>query len=70
MIEASTEERGLLPDTTRLTIDLSVDFHRELKVRAAAEGVSVAPMTRALYRLWLDDADLRARVSDVMPRQP
>lgn len=40
------------------------------RVGASAPTSSRPTRPSALYRLWLDDADLLARVSDVMPPQP
>jgi len=46
----------------RLTIDITEDLYRQLKGRAASEGVTMAQLLRPLIQRLLDDEDLAADV--------
>jgi hypothetical protein len=46
----------------RLTIDITEDLYRQLKARAAGEGVTMAQLLRPLIQRFLDDDALATEV--------
>lgn len=53
----------------RLTLDLTADDHRALKVGAAEAMATMAGVLRALVALWRDDAELARRVREHLAKQ-
>jgi hypothetical protein len=49
--------------TTRHTVDLAADVYAQAQAVAAAQGLALTDVTRGLYRLYLADPDLQARVA-------
>lgn len=40
--------------TKRLTLRVSEDFHREVRVECAKRGIPIAEIIRQLLRMWLE----------------
>jgi len=47
----------------RVTLDLTVEDRRELKIAAIDEGVHMSDLLRALVALWHDDPTLRRKAA-------
>jgi hypothetical protein len=58
------------PYPHRVTLDLTTDDHRALRVAAATEGLTMAEVLRALVALWRADEGLAAAVRDHIATQP
>lgn len=37
----------------RITVSVTEEFHRSVRIKAAERGVSISEVVRALLRLWL-----------------
>ncbi len=48
----------------RVTLDLTADDHRALKLAAVTEYTTMADLLRALVALWRDDPQLAQRVRE------
>ncbi len=52
----------------RVTLDLTPDDHRALKVAAVEQDTTMADLLRALIALWREDPELPERVGERLSR--
>lgn len=52
------------PYPHRVTLDLTTEDHRALRMAAASEGTTMAEVLRALVALWQSDRSVAASVRD------
>lgn len=50
----------------RITLDLTAEDHRALKLAAVTEHTTMADLLRGLVALWREDADIARRVAEVI----
>jgi hypothetical protein len=60
--ESSSDVGGNRPYAHRVTLDLTAEDHRALKVAAAETDVPMADRLRALVALWREDPSVAAQV--------